>query len=132
MATPAQIQATIDADYAVFGNSIATAQATYFAAHGRYWQGLVTHSVIPADGASVAANQLLLKPSYEAQGWFVLGVAVLNKPYALEIHQYHGPGYFGFMAILYVTIAGNLWVRMKDSGPEPYRTQGWTQQVAGP
>lgn len=126
MATLAQIRSAIDADLAALWPQIVSRQATYFGNHACYWQGIITHSVIPTDGNATAADQLGLDPGYESDDWnAALAVSSFTKPYALEIHQYNGPAGLGFVGICRVIVQGVLYVRSQDSGPEPYRTQGW-------
>jgi len=128
MATLAQIRTAIDSDLAALWPQIVSRQATYFANHGRYWQGIITHSVIPSDGNAAPADQLLLTPSYEAEDWpDGVSVAAFTKPYALEIWEYNGPSGPGFVGFCWVRVAGNLYLRVKDCGVEDYRTQGWAQ-----
>ena len=123
-----QIRDAIDADLATLWPQVVSRQATYFTNHGRYWQGIVTHSVIPADGTATAADQLNLAPYYQADAWPTgAGISAFTKPYALEIWEYNGPSGPGFVGFCWVRVAGNLYLRVKDCGVEDYRTQGWAQ-----
>jgi hypothetical protein len=136
VATPAQIRAQVDTALSNLWGSITARQDTYFANHGsqRYWQGLITHGSIPADGVTATPTVGSTVPSYEvsADAW-PAGILSQSLPMALEIHQYVRPdGVAGYVGIVRVVIAGNLWMRAQDSGSEPYRTFGWTNMGAFP
>lgn len=129
MATPAQIRTQVDNKLAQLWASIQTKQDNYLATHGTYWQGLKTHTVYPADGNTSIPNVGSNSPSYQNDPW-PNAILIQSLPMAIEIHQYIGPNGRGYVGFVYVTIAGNTFYRSQDSGPEPWRTQGWTQLIA--
>lgn len=128
MATPAQIRQAVDDRLAALWAAIQNKQDIYAASHGgRYWQGLRTHTITPADestalpsiGAQCPTDQL-------GQPW---PNAILTAPMemALQIDVYDGPQGTGYQATVWVTIAGNTWMRTAQVGPENWRVSGWRQ-----
>jgi hypothetical protein len=113
-------------------------QATYLAAHGRYWQGLLTVSgtnAIPnftagADGDAIADN-LASKPYYEAESisdifpTFV-GVAL---PCAFLCDQYDGPLGRGYVVTVFLRFNSVIYVRSHNTGPESWRESAWAQFI---
>lgn len=125
MPTLAQIEAAIDTKLAALWSAIQTHEASYFAAHGIYWQGLLTHTVYPADGNSTLPDVGSKTPYYETTPW-PNAVVTTALPMALRIDQYVTPnGTRGYQATLYVTISGRTWARSQQLGPETYRNVGW-------
>jgi hypothetical protein len=127
MATPAQIRSAVDTKLAALWAAVQSREDTYFANHGRYWQGLKTHTVIPADGATATPDIGSAVPYYQAAGdaW-PSGILTQSLPMSLDITQYQGPTGSGYVATVSVLITGHLWQRAQDSGAESYRTFSWT------
>jgi hypothetical protein len=120
----------IDARVVTLWPSWSTLQTTFAGSHsGRYFQGLRTHSVLPADGATVAADQLATHPSYQAETWVDFGIAAFSEIFALEMYEYIGPAGNGWLAIFRVKILGTEWMRIKGSAAEyrdlPWYTTNW-------
>jgi hypothetical protein len=118
------ILADIEADWLTHWNTIAQLQLEFYFLNGRPWQGLLTHSTIPADGNSAPADRLLSHPTDLTQNWidFYSGIPT-SLHYAVRIDTYDGFGGRGFVSHLYVTVAGDLWHRAID-----YGGGGWTEQ----
>lgn len=132
MATVAQIRTQVDAALTSLWAAIQTHQTAFFAARGRFWQGLRTASVTPADGATVLPDVGSSKPSYEFQGWPAALIASA-LPMTIEIHQYKTPaGTCGYQAFVYVTINGVTHMRTQQVGPEAWRAQGWSVVTVTP
>jgi hypothetical protein len=130
MATPAQIRAAVDSRLATLWAAIQAKEQAYFDAHGHYWQGLRTHSVVPADGETALPNVGTATPTDQADPWpaALRGVAM---EMAIQIDVYDGPAGVGYQATVFVMIAGNTWTRTAQVGPEAWRVSGWAQAGIG-
>lgn len=124
MATLQEIRDQVDAKLATLWNAIQNKQDNYFLAHGRYWQGLRTHTVIPADGNTVLPDIGAKTPTDQIDPW---PNAIINStfPMALQIDCYDGPLGQGYEATVFVTVLNNLYIRSAQVGPETYRVQPW-------
>lgn len=123
--TPEEIRADIDQRLAAKAGEIVAKQAAYLAAHGRYWQGLCTHSVIPEDGEELPPDRAAEKPFYQAESWLDLGGLPETTMSALRIDTYDGPHGKGFVVVSEVMIDGQLWSRSINFGPETFRDSEW-------
>lgn len=92
----ASTQADIDAAIASLLSSIDSYQATYFATYGRYWQGLVSHKFIPANGSTVAADNLSNTPPDQVVTWATFGVTPGTIPAAVRVDAYQSPSGWGY------------------------------------
>lgn len=109
---------------------IQSVQSDYHATHGRYWQGLRTHSVIPANGGEDAPDIGTTTPTDQPDVW--PGVLVANAlPMALTIDTYDGPAGQGYIARLYVQAIGNVYMRSAQVGAESWHAHGWRLVVTG-
>lgn len=128
--TAAQIRQKADDALAPLWVSIRNRQGVYAANHGgRYWQGLRTHAVCPADGNDVAPDRLAVKPSDIDLDWTQTGLtmpAVLC--FTIRVDAYDGPFGRGFTGTAEVTINGNVWERTANDGPEPWRAHNWRRR----
>jgi len=133
-AVPAVIQTQIDTFYTTnLESQIAAWQATYLAANGKYWQGLVTHTTYPQDGNTASPDNLSSKPFYEALNWLQVGYPAPNAvplptPMQTQVHQYVTPtGTCGYQVVLrwQASIGSVIYERSIDYGVEPWRTQAW-------
>jgi hypothetical protein len=125
MPTPQEIRDDIDTRLAALWSQIQTRQAAYFAARGRYFQGLRTHATVPADGTPEVPDRFGDRPTDQAESWNDVALTPGPAPFALELHAYRGPEGPGFLAIVAVRILGTLFRRRKDSGAQPWRDTGW-------
>lgn len=105
---------------------IVSRQNAYFAAHGRYWQGILTPSGIPADAADTAPESSV-HPSDQLETWLdFLGVDLPSTfPCSLRIDAYNGPLGHGYTVTAYVGSQGEPWTRTWEVGPEDWRAQTW-------
>lgn len=128
--TLAQIRNAVDNRLAALLPRIQAAQEAYFAAHGRYAQFLRSHTVDPAEGASVTADNLSARPHYQAEAGTDLAAA-WGLPVSLEAclwcDQYQGPDGAGYVLAVEVTVLGNTYRRSYNVGPETWRTEGWAR-----
>lgn len=125
--TRQQVQDAVDAKLATLWAAIQTKQDAYAAAHGgRYWQGLKTHTVTPADGTETTPDVGTRVPTDQPSVW---PSALRNTamPMAIQIDVYDGVLGPGYTATVFVTVAGTTYSRTANSGPETWRTQPWAQ-----
>lgn len=131
MATLAEIRDAVDARLATLWTTIQSREDTYAAAHnGRYWQGLKTHSVNPADGATALPNIGLVCPTDQLGQPWPLAIRNTAIEMAIVIDVYDGPFGVGYQATVYVTVLGNTYFRTAQVGPETWRQAGWAQLAA--
>lgn len=133
----ASTQSDIDTALATLITNINSAQATYLAANGVYWQGLISTTVIPADGNSVAANNLTATPSDQAVTWDTFMGA--NKPgtlpAAVYVHTFKKPnGVQGYRIQKLFIYASNFYSSVVDSGNDSSGAVSWgsSPDVAAP
>lgn len=132
MATPAQIRQAVDDRLASLWTAIQNKEAQYAAAHGgRYWQGRVTHSVIPADGATATPDIGTASPTDQPDPW-PLALRQVAMEMALRIDTYAGAQGNGYVATVFVVINGTVWRRAAQMGPETWRAHGWQSGVTSP
>lgn len=95
-------------------------QDNYYATHGHYFQGLLTHSSLPADGLPAALDNALAHPTDQQDSWATFLEAQLpaTMVYALRVDVYSGPAGEGWVATLYLLINGQVWSRAGAVGPE--------------
>jgi hypothetical protein len=125
VATRQEITDAIDTGIAAAWPEIQNKQEAYRVQHGRYFQGLCTHSEPPADGQPAVADQLDTHPDYQAETWLDVNYDTQNPRAALAIDQYVGPQGMGYVCSFRVTIAGELWRREINVGPATYLDAGW-------
>lgn len=125
MPTVQEIHDTIDADLSSRLPALIICQEAYLAVNDLYFQGLCTHSILPADGNSAAPDSLDLKPHYQVADWNDFGWNQGNNSYAMEIHQYDSLDGKGWLAVPQVSIAGEVHLRIQNTGPDTWRDVSW-------
>lgn len=128
MATAAQIRTQVDTALATAWAAIQTRQAAYLARRGRYWQGLATHTLLPADGLELPPDRLGTRPTDQPETWAEVGAMPAIMPMSLTIDVYDGPQGQGYCATVRVTIGLRVWTRAQQFGPEAWRAFGWRQE----
>jgi len=130
-ATLAQLRTRVDAWLADKWPIVVSRQETYFGNHGRYWQGLLTHTNIPAhttasDSDSVA-DRLTTTPNDQTETWLnVFAEWQLEAfPAAVKVDAYDGPDGKGFVATIFIRHNGTLYSRSQAVGPETWATRAW-------
>jgi hypothetical protein len=118
VADVAAVLAQCDAEYTEETRALLVErQAQFLAANGRCWQGLMTHTVVPADGNEVRPDVGDGKPPDESLPWpAVLGGTPRVQAY--ECHKYDGPQGVGYLIVRHVEINGEHWHTVEDLGPE--------------
>lgn len=131
MATLAQLRTRVDDWLAARWPTVLARQDAFFTNRGRYWQGLITHTVIPAHttavDADVVADRLAMHPTDQAQSWLdvLAELSGIVFPAALVMDVYDGPQGKGYVATIFVRHNGTLYSRSQNVGPESFRTQAW-------
>jgi hypothetical protein len=126
--TLAEIRDTVDARLATLGTAIQSREDTYAAAHnGRYWQGIRTHSITPADGNTALPDIGTTCPTDQLGVPWPVAIRNTAIEMALQIDVYDGPLGVGYQATVYVTVLGNTYFRTQQVGPETWRQRGWAQ-----
>jgi hypothetical protein len=125
MLLPQTISA-IDSLITNLATQLATLQPPYLSAHGRYWQGARTHSIIPLEGVPTAPN-LLAKPTDQTESWLTFGIVLpaLTEA-ALTVEIYNGPSGHGYVIHADVISSGVRYRKSTNVGPEIWRTHDWT------
>ena len=107
-------------------SAIETLQNNYIQTHPHYWQGLITHSVIPDGSIETDADLLNKKTEYQTESWINEGINNVKTSYALEIHQYTAPQGKGYQIFFWRNNAGQLQNKSIGYGPEATeRTFDW-------
>ncbi len=97
---------------------------------GRFWQGPRTHAVLPADGTATAPD--LTKKVNGEDDWQTFGAQLPAAiECAFEVSVYDGPAGEGFTVTATVEVAGQVWQRTANVGPEKHRAAGWNRVEAG-
>jgi hypothetical protein len=124
----------IDARLAQLLPLIEQGQEDYLAQAGVYFQGPVTHSVVPADGAEVEPDRLDYQLSDQAATW--LDVAGGRFPAttmsAIEVHQSEGPDGLGWKVIVSTAINGVTYQRVIGYEADARLTVGWYEVIEEP
>lgn len=115
-------------------NEITPRQDAFFAARGRYWQGLRTFALTalpnnPQDGSSTVLEVTPLRtvhPTDQAETWDDVGINLgTTIPCALQIDVYDGPLGKGYVGTVWAMWDGDVYSRAQNRGPETWRTDDW-------
>lgn len=131
MATLIQVRTRVDTWLADKWPTITARQENYKSNRGNYWQGVRTHTVVPAhtngaDGDTIP-DRLEQEPSDAFSDWKNVfpewdGVAI---PCALQCDVYESPQGKGYVATVFIRYNGVLYSRSRNVGPESHRTEAW-------
>jgi len=131
MPTLAQVRTRVDDWLAARWVILRDRQIAYYNTHGRYFQGLVTHTNLPAHltaaFADAIGDRLAAHPTDSPHDWTALlpEIAGLAIPAAIVIDNYGGPEGQGFVATIWCRYNGTIYSRSQNYGPETWRTVGW-------
>jgi hypothetical protein len=130
----AQVQAAADAFVqSTWWTTLTTRQGNYFASHGRFFQGLSTHAVLPAHtngrDDSKPPDRLTTRPTDQTETWMdqLPEWASTTMPASVRINVYDGPFGHGWTVTLELTHSGVIWRRTVNVGPETHHAQPWQQ-----
>jgi hypothetical protein len=137
MATLAQVRTRVDAFLTDKWPTVVARQQNFFINRGRYWQGLLTHTIYPAhtngaDGDSIP-DRLNSNPTDQFENWSAVfpewdGVAI---PCALKCDPYDGPYGKGYFVTILIRYNGVLYSRSQNVGPETRFQYGWRVENEG-
>lgn len=106
--------------------SIIEVQARYFAEHGRYWQGLPTHSLTPTAGDPLSTDIAMTHPTDQAETWADIGAYLPDlMNVSLRVDVYESPEGHGYVVVAETMITETTWTRSINFGPETWRTATW-------
>lgn len=126
MAITGQLLNKVNASLTDMASRLQTSQNSYFAAHGRYWQGVITPAAIPVDGTETAPV-LNRKPTDQAEDWTAVSMPV-TIPMAIEVHTHNGPLGHGYTITCWVNRTGDgIYKRMRGVGQYSLTTDSWTK-----
>lgn len=109
---------------------IAGKQANYLAAQGRYWQGLFTPILVPADELELPVDPT--RKATDHPSWAAAAIALpVTAPCQLWCDSYDGPQGVGYVLGVRVVWQGRTYERRRNVGPETWRTHDW-QDVTFP
>jgi hypothetical protein len=123
MPTLAQVRTAADNKLTTLWPNVQAREAAYFAAHGHYWQGIVTTDVdaLPDNLATGTVLEMVpdltRKPSDQPTSWAGEGLALGSLPMALQIDVYEAPEGHGYVATVYVRYRGTTYYRSASVGP---------------
>lgn len=128
----ASTQAAVDAAMVSVLSSIASAQATYYASKGYYFASPWSHTIHPADGNSVAADNLSEKLAGYNESWTDFGVNPGTIPCAVKINAYKSGSGHGYTVSTDFTWSGGIYTQSSDvSGGAAGAAVAW-QSTADP
>lgn len=130
MPTLAAIKNTVDNWLAARWPTVQARQTLYASNHGgRYYQGLWTHDTIPVDGADGAPNNILIKPSDQAETWADFVTLPASFPCSMRIDVYQSSEGWGYVATVrvYVLALERVFERSQNVGSETWRTSPWRE-----
>jgi len=120
-----EILAQIDAKMNGLLPAMEAQQRTFAAQHNnRFWQGLRSHSVAPADGDEKRPDIGTRAPTDQTEPYPPV-LRNANLPCAMQVDVYDGPSGIGYTATLTVVIEGQEWQRVANEGPETHRVRPW-------
>lgn len=111
-----------------------TKQEDWKTAKGEYFQGLISHTVRPKDGADVTPNKLTSHPTDRPADWnnfltFSNPPIVLpaSLPAALIFNVYEGPGGWGWECRSEFDYGTKRYSKVWNTGPESGRKADWIE-----
>ncbi len=122
------LKAQIDGELALLWDIILTRQLAHYSMYGKWFQGMITHGTIPADGNVAFPDNWGSSPTDQNTNWqdFLDTRLPATLPMAITIDVYTGPLGSGFTACVWAYANGDLYRRCKAIGPEKQpRTLDW-------
>ena len=119
-------QEKADAALVKFWPFVIEKQDAYLAAHGKYYQGIITPTTVPPLGADRPVDKTK-KPHDQNENWNdVFGVMIPDTlPCSVEIHAYQSLAGHSFTLYGWITDTQGTWIRAQGQGPES-TTFAWT------
>jgi len=120
-----EILAQCDAKLGGILTALQHQQDTYARNHqNRYWQGLRSASVTPADGEEKKPDIGTRAPADQPEP-YPAAIRNANLPFALQVDVYDGPMGQGWTTTVTVGVEGQDFYRVDNEGPESYRVRPW-------
>lgn len=130
--TLAQARTKVDTFLADHWPTVLARQETYFAAHGRYWQGLRAFTIPPVQAEDATPDCLSSHPADQAETWLdVFPDLPAQWPASVRCDVYDGPSGMGYVVTVRGTLNGVTWERSRNVGPLTERTAAWHQVTEG-
>ncbi len=132
MSIPSGLKTKIDGRLSLMLTHLEARQEAYIAAHGRYFQGIRTHAVLPkGEIDEETPPNSRVKPTDQAEDWDDVGILLPAKmPFALAIDVYDGPRGVGWSARVEVDYRGILHSRRVGFGPDAAdHTHDWRERA---
>ena len=126
--TAEEILPIIDQYLEIVWDSVVSRQLQYYQqSHGRYMQGLKSHSSIPVDGNHEYPDLFLSSPSDWPATWLDMDILPFSpSPYAFTMDVYDGQYGSGFVFCVEIVIESVTYKRCMNYGGEIWRnTRGW-------
>lgn len=125
-AEPAAL-AYYDAQINVLLPRLSAYQLQYFAANGRYYQALESHSTapdvpLPPDGLSDSPTD---QDENLAYFWQTFAGLPSELAWSFKIDTYSGPDGDGYVLTVSTDIDGQIWMRSINHGPDNWRAADW-------
>jgi len=123
-----QVKFEIDSAAVAHLSKLSDFETAYKAGHRNFYQQLWSNSVTPADGAALAPDLLNAGPTDQAEklaDFLAAAQLPATMEYASKVDVYDGPDGPGYVLSLRVILAGQLWQRSINTGPEAWRDQAW-------
>lgn len=130
--TLTQVRTRVDTALTNLWQQLSTRQDTYYAAHGRYWQCLISTTNTPnwnsTNSADSLPNNTNAIPFYQVEQIVDVFPELLTNlfPAAIMIDQYRGPLGDGYVGTVIVQYQGTNYYRVQQRGPETWRTSAWS------
>lgn len=129
-----KVDAWVGARLPAFRNT----QTWWLGKNGQYFQGLITHTTRPNNGAETAPDKLNSHPTDQAEDWTTFlagdpanGVPPINLPAslpaALIFNVYEGPLGWGWECRSEFDWAGLRYSKVWNTGPESGREADWIE-----
>lgn len=110
MPIPVALRTQLDAAITPLQSKIDAYQSGYLITNGRYWQGIQTPAVIPADG-TLGTLDKTLKPTDQIEDWTPLAIVATQAPVSVACHIHDGPLGKGYTIYALVMVTGARWLK---------------------
>lgn len=109
-------------------DSVVAFQTAFYGINGFYWQGLETHSQMPANGVKVPADRLDLHPTDQFLSWEDLGQPLPEEwDVSVSIDVYGSPWGPGYAVEMHVVYQDQPYYRVQVYGPAAPYSEPWTE-----
>lgn len=125
-----QLQADVDAELIGIYNKIAVLQEAYIRARRQYWQGLMTHRIVPKDGVdSVPTEGSRTTVGDDNESWSEVRVLPVSMKLAMRVDVYEDIQGWGWTLTGLIESDGQIWSKTLNFGHLQDRETDWTPVV---